>query len=197
MKKIILLGLLIPSLCFSQKLKLNPNANIDTLYFDLVISDKVSTEYAQEIKERTTQVINELNVEGERAFYIKQQSGAKENVLTLNVDSISIATKQEQRSAMTSTLLGAVLLPTIMVAAEMELILLFWFRSYNRIHYKLSLSSNLKSSKYKRPMKGMFSTKAGWFREKDKNVIRTFDNYAVVLDRLLYNTHYRYQRKKK
>lgn len=197
MKKLILLGLLIPCLCFPQKLKLNPEVDIDTLYFEFVVSDDVSSEFALSMKQSTSLVIKEFNEEKDKVFYMAAGSRDGKSDLSLYIDSVSVATKDEQVTAMVATMFGSVIIPFAMASANMDFVIFFRNKALNKVHYRLVLSENLKSIQYRDLRSTLFHSSAGWFRKTEQNVLYTNDNYRFKLDRLFYNTHAWYKRKRR
>lgn len=180
----LLLWVFMTAHCFSQQLRINRKAQVDTLYLDLKLSGNALSRYAYTLRQKTENVADRFNAE-DRKFVVSTRPGSSNRTLLIRIDSIHVTEPGQQVTTAILSLIGIIGMPVLFAAAGSEFFLAFCAYPVNRVNNDISFSEDLQAKNYRGPVVAKFSSNGGWFRGAPKNEERTFRIYERRLYALL------------
>ncbi len=153
----------------SDHLIVKEGADFDTLHVSLKFTSNIDTMLIAEYESRLERAIVRHNKTYPFRFVAVASKEPVEPALVLEIDSVRIATSDDQISAFTLSMLG-IGLPIALVASGIPFPFIVWFNSSNNVYTLEGLSDDIRNTSVPPYQRNRYRSMGGWFRGHNRNI---------------------------
>jgi len=178
----------------SQNLYFKKGIQIDYLALEINFSDTSFSFYQKQmLKGKIEEAIAEHNSSNPKFhIYLVDELEAEMTGFRMNLTDFVLPDKKSQHLAFYLSIVGLVATPALLIAANSNVIFLYWFTTHNHIYHETYLSTAL-SSKSEVPIKYKFRSNGGWFKKTEVNEESIINKFDYKFRKLIQKIHTSYR----